>query len=273
MENGLERSNFTNTSLRDNLVAAAKILQFERRFESELGKELSDAESRLAQKTAEYNNLQAKARQSARNASVNGQRVVSLILMGLSLLLPLLLMVPVPGSEPLAPAEMVTGIVFIFVPMFIIGLVLLLKCKSKLQHYQSVAMVDRQLADELGRQIPPIQRKVESIRSALVSKKSEIEGIKNAALATVPYLYRNIEAITNMAILVDCGRADTLKEAMNLYEEERRFNRLLSVNAAMSSKLFDIEGALINLKRSNDMVASDIKQLLKIQTADFIWDD
>ena len=134
-------------------------------------------------------------------------------------------------------------------------------------------MVDRQLADELGRQIPPIQRKIESIRVALASKKSEIEDIKNAALATVPYIYRNIEAITNMAIIVDCGRADTLKEAMNLYEEERRFNRLLSVNAAMSSKLFDIEGALINLKRSNDMVASDIKQLLRIETANFIWND
>ncbi len=101
----------------------------------------------------------------------------------------------------------------------------------------------------------------------LKEKRSEFQQVNADALEFLPVDYRDIVPITFIFTAVKNCRADTLKEALNLFEQERRHweqMQALQEVAAMQEEYYDV--ALSEI-RHNSAVLEDIRFL---EIANFI---
>lgn len=82
----------------------------------------------------------------------------------------------------------------------------------------------------------------------------------------LPEPYRNYQATSYMAIAVGKGRADTFKEAANLYEEQLHRWRLESINEKIAAQNWAIQNNLANLGQQQ---AESNKLLRSIEALEF----
>ncbi len=113
------------------------------------------------------------------------------------------------------------------------------------------------------------KKKITMHEKALITHKADLQAVKEEVLAFLPPMYRDIHAVAFMGLLVESGRADTLKEAMNMYEEERKYITMLDAITSIGRKLSCVESALQTANRYNYLIKEQQKKSYSLQKADF----
>ena len=104
----------------------------------------------------------------------------------------------------------------------------------------------------------------------LIGQKTIFEEMLN-----VPYKFRRVENLTALIDLLESGRADTWKEAMNLFEQKEHENRviyrldkidnsLMEINNTLKIGFSYITSYLSNINSSVEKISSNVNDILKV---------
>jgi len=86
----------------------------------------------------------------------------------------------------------------------------------------------------------------------------------------LPVAYSDLFSVSYMLMLVTNQRCDTIKEAINMLELERRHHQLLSALQVISTKLGYINSALSQVKACLSNLNTNVKKMKAIETLEFL---
>ncbi len=223
----------------------------------------------------EYEKLKKKGFSAAKgNALIVVFSIIfTTILLFVAIGLLFLLVLPYTNNTTTEPPStffmlIINGILFLPIALLPFEIILGIKiyrrtvCKKKNDKLQAEA---QKYYDEV---FIPIAKQDEEKYNLILEDKDKYIECYEPLLNTIPADYRNCRAVTFFEEVVRTGRADTLKEAMNLYEEqvhrwnleaqgERMIQQQHYDNLMMQMKLSDIE----SIQRKNAATLRSIEDL------------
>lgn len=115
--------------------------------------------------------------------------------------------------------------------------------------------------------------------AAIAQLEADAVTLQKAAtelLAFLPETYRNAEAACYMLLAVKDGRADTLKEAMNLYEEQLHRWKMekLAANSARMQQIHmaSMQAALQEISNNQSQIQDQLSTVTALQITDMLKD-
>ena len=115
--------------------------------------------------------------------------------------------------------------------------------------------------------------------AAIAQLEADAVTLEKAAkelLAFLPDTYRNAEAACYMLLAVKDGRADTLKEAMNLYEEQLHRWKMekLAANSARMQQIHmeAMQSAMQEIANNQQQIQSQLTTVTALQVAEILQD-
>lgn len=243
------------------LLGAAKILIYEENSRHEQEKMV--AEEKLLEER--HAHLKAKAAKSA-TEGVGGNKALAIIMLALGVLTSIMLLVSPPEEGGAIAVFLVLTL-----PCFIVGIMLFKLAKDRLAKFEAMAVAD---AKELKRfeteELPALKAANKQKRIAIEENSREIALLKEDVLSFLPPMYWNSYAVAYMLLLVESGRADTLKEAMNMYEEERRYLIMLSAMDSMNRRLDCINRTIGLINANMAVMDRRIARLASVETVEYL---
>ena len=166
-----------------------------------------------------------------------------------------------------------TLIGFALIPPAILGIVLIVAARILLNnHKKKNATLMEQLRQE-------DEAKNQADEAAIAQLEADAVTLQKAAtelLAFLPETYRNAEAACYMLLAVKDGRADTLKEAMNLYEEQLHRWKLekLAANSARMQQIHmaSMQAALQEISNNQSQIQDQLSTVTTLQITDMLKD-
>lgn len=174
----------------------------------------NEFEDRIQQESNKIKSLTAypeQNKQSKTESSILIGKISKIIAIITGIWLLLCGIVAMAGVEPdradmiLLPLEGIVFIVSLFVAII-----------SKSRKNQIIRMCDDEYETQIKPQIDESQSNLDSLRKNLTTFAQD----NHHVVEFLPATYRNPQATSFMLLAVSNGRADTLKEAINLYEEQ-----------------------------------------------------
>ena len=114
--------------------------------------------------------------------------------------------------------------------------------------------------------IPALEKKLEEYELALDEAKKMLGYYTDF----LPQKYKTIYIISFLIMAVQNQRAETLKEAINLYEEECRHEALLSSLDSVKRQSQCITDALAVVAENQAHIDTKVKHLLSLETVEFL---
>ena len=106
----------------------------------------------------------------------------------------------------------------------------------------------------------------------LNAENEQLKASEPETIAFLPDTYRNTQAACYMLLAVKDGRADTLKEAMNLYEEQLHRWKMEKL-AADSARMQQIQlEAMQELAANQEQIQTQLSVITALQVADMLRD-
>ena len=165
------------------------------------------------------------------------------------------------------------AIAFLFCIMVAIGLLLVSLAHDSLKKHR---IHNEKLMEQL-RQEDDVKNKADE--AAIAQLEADAVTLQKAAkelLAFLPDTYRNAEAACYMLLAVKDGRADTLKEAMNLYEEQLHRWKMekLAANSARMQQIHmeAMQSAMQEITNNQQQIQGQLSTVTALQMADMLKD-
>ncbi len=155
-----------------------------------------------------------------------------------------------------------TRLMGIFVAVIIVSIVVfnVLHCKAYNNKHSNQA--DKFWYDKWGPAVAQAEKEIQKANQRLSKYKADHSNCLNF----LPSQYRNYSATSYMAIAVRNGRADTFKEAANLYEEQLHRWRMEQINEQIAAQNWAIQNNLVSLGQQQ---AEANKLLKEIENLEF----
>lgn len=124
--------------------------------------------------------------------------------------------------ESLDPIKNLTSLLIVFlVP--IIYVIVMLKCVTLPNNKKKKQKAQEYLETELPKQQKIIQQKKDELEALVNSEQAAI------LVETIPEDYASVDAVSSFILYIKNQRADSLKEAINLYEEELHRQQMIEM--------------------------------------------
>lgn len=136
----------------------------------------------------------------------------------------------------------------------------ILRCKAYNNKHSNQA--DKLWYEKWGPTIAQAEKEIQKANQRLTKYKADHSNCLNF----LPSQYRNYSATSYMAIVVRNGRADTFKEAANLYEEQLHRWRMEQINEQIAAQNWAIQNNLASLGQQQ---AEANKLLKEIENLEF----
>lgn len=159
------------------------------------------------------------------------------------------------------------------IPPAILGIPLIIAARIKLKKHKK----DNEKLMEQIRQEDMVKNQADE--AAIAQLEADAVTLQKAAtelLAFLPETYRNAEAACFMLLAVKDGRADTLKEAMNLYEEQLHRWKMekLAANSARMQQIHmeAMQSAMQEIANNQQQIQDQLSTVTALQMADMLKD-
>ena len=156
-------------------------------------------------------------------------------------------------------------------PPAILGIPLLIAARTSLKKHRES---NKKLMEQL-RQEDEVKSKADE--AAIAQLEADAVTLQEAAtelLTFLPETYRNAEAVCFMLLAVKDGRADTLKEAMNLYEEQLHRWKMekLAANSARMQQIHmaSMQAALQEISNNQSQIQDQLSTVTALQITDML---
>jgi len=248
-----------NTLYDDLLLATAALLEeheYKRKI-AEKEKEREEEEERLAEADEKL--------EITKIAPTKAFTVLATILMALSILW-LIIGLAFLSSDP--------EISEIFIAFFLICIALsitfIITNRSKKESYkfdiEEATEEHKKCKAVVAKHIKKIDLEIANLRQALDDKHFECLKLTEE----IPVAYSDLFSVSYMLMLVTNQRCDTLKEAINMLELERRHHQLLSALQVIGTKLGYINSALSQVKACLSNLNTNVIKMKAIETLEFL---
>ena len=159
----------------------------------------------------------------------------------------------------------------IFLPLTILGILLICSAGKTLNKYE----------EQKKQRIESLRKEEETITPADIATITQLEAdsvtlqkAANELLAFLPETYRNTEAACYMLLAVKDGRTDTLKEAMNLYEEQLHRWKMekLAANSARMQQIYmeSMQSAMREIADHQEQIQGQLSAIAGMQAME-MW--
>lgn len=256
--------------LYEDLLNAASILVYEEKCKTELDKIKREKEADEESRSNYYEGRLSKAKKS----SIAGFLVPGIILVCYSLLFIVLWLVFM--NEPLVDVETgaeTPGIVFlIFSFIFAIPGVILIRSalKKKVKNKELLLQAQKEYNQFKKVMLPEMAQKSQYEIANLQREVESLKFDKLQATAFLPIMYVDVYSVSYMLLLVANGRCDTLKEAINMLELERRHHQVLDGLQVIAEKLDYVNYALDLMKTQIGTMNKNIDKIRRIEKIEFL---
>ena len=156
---------------------------------------------------------------------------------------------------------------------FVFSIVLIILARVKLAKHRKE---NKKLIEKIRQED---EEKDRTINAAIAQLEADAVTLQKAAtelLAFLPETYRNAEAACYMLLAVKDGRADTLKEAMNLYEEQLHRWKMekLAANSARMQQIHmaSMQAALQEISNNQSQIQDQLSTVTALQITDMLKD-
>ena len=180
---------------------------------------------------------------------------------------------PATASEPeFMPAPL---FYYIAVPIvcafFLLSIFLLVRARVSLKKHKKN---DKILMEQLRQEDEVKNKADEATIAQLEADAVTLQKAANELLAFLPDTYRNTEAACYMLLAVKDGRADTLKEAMNLYEEQLHRWKMekLAANSARMQQIHmeSMQSAMREIAGNQEQIQGQLSAIAGMQAME-MW--
>ena len=173
-------------------------------------------------------------------------------------------------SQPFTP-PMVAAILLSFYMLTTLGVILVISARKLLKKHRANDMI---LIEQLRQEDEVKNKADEATIAQLEADAVTLQKAANELLAFLPDTYRNTEAACYMLLAVKDGRADTLKEAMNLYEEQlHRWNmEKLAANSARMQQIHmeSMQSAMREISDNQEQIQGQLSAIAGMQAME-MW--
>ena len=255
-------------NLYDQLLNAANILIYEQKCEENIAKLDRKKNEELKTKLNSYDQKVRKSVGSIKGLLVPG--VIALACGVLFLFLGILMSAILAAEDEDAASSM--GVLIAWGIIFLIaGIVLLVLAFNKKKrnsilrenavteynHYKNVVMIEEALQCDM--QIQELKKEIDDLKFD-----------KLQATEFLPIAYADAYSVSFMLVLVENGRCDTLKEAINTLELERRHHQLLNALQVINLKLDYINRALVLVQGNMERLNTNVNKIKEIEKVEFL---
>lgn len=250
--------------LYEDLLNAASILVYEEKCKTELDKLKRKKTADEASKKSYYEGILS----NAKKRSVAGFFVPGMILTCLGLLFMFVSLVMSTDSEAsdesfgwiMGFIFLIPGVIFLFLAYKKKGWndELLRQAQKEYNQFKN-GKISSTKVERYQHEITTLQKEVESLRFD-----------KLQATAFLPIMYADVYSVCYMLLLVENGRCDTLKEAINMLELERRHHQLLDGLQVIAEKLDYVNYALDLMKTQIAVMNKNIDKIRQIEKIEFL---
>ena len=243
------------------MLVAARILEHESNIAEKIAehmKVIADYEQQLKKKKRKI--------KSTENTSVAGTLTLGIIFLAIGLFSLFICVVSfvllsMVGSRE-APEAIAVGV--IGAPAIVLGICFIartfpLKKSLKKDHEKAKKDYDKALA-QINPKIEEERKGIEKIEKEC----TELAPYKAKALEFLPEAYWNLDAVAFMLMAIKNGRADTLKEVINLYEQELRHWEMMG---AMQMNAEITTAALSEIESNQQIINENINRRFDTMTA------